>query len=173
MGIGTMLKLRSYSKKVREWPESKGCTLEIALTPPDVNGLKFRSHIDEARRLGRPSDVTVVGSGSAVRLVFSTQGISLEYENDRLVYVGIVISPKDDVSSDSSMSAARAILLHGAPFTLSPEITVQRIVEMIGQPADVDSDKEEHVLTHEIDGYKIESEFTLQNTLKRLNMYPT
>lgn len=167
-----MLKERSYKKKVKDWPERMGCTLEITLNPPIVNGLKFRSHMDEARILGRPSDITAVGSGSGVRLDFANHGLSLEYEDDRLVYAGVIISPKDDISSGSGMTPARATLLHGAQVNLSPAGTAEQIVKTIGRPGNIDSDENEHILTYEIDGYTVEVEFTPRNELKRLNLFP-
>lgn len=173
MGIRAMLKQRAYKKKVRDWPERTTCMLELALDPPDVNGLKFRTKIDEARTLGRPSIVTVVGSGSTVRLDFLNQGITIEYEDDRLVYIGILVSPKDDVSSVSAMAPARATLLHGVRLALSPGIKAEGIIELLGPPFEDDSDDEERILTHQIKGYTVETEFTLQNGLKRLNVFPT
>ena len=173
MSIATMLKERSYKKKVKDWPERAGCTLEITLNPPAVNGLKFRGHMDEARILGRPSDITTVGSGPvAMRLDFAHCGLSLEYEDDRLVYVGVIISPADDISSDSGMTPARATLLHGAQVTLSPAVTAEQIVKTIGRPGNIDSDEDEHILTYEIGGYTVEVEFTPRNELKRLNLFP-
>ncbi len=173
MSIRTFFQQRAYKKKVRDWPERSSCMLEVALDPPAVNGLKFHSHIDEAQTFGRPGAVSVVSSGSIVRLDFLHQGLELEYEDDGLVYIGVVVSPKDDVTSEPDMAPARATLLHGARLTLSLEIKADRIIEIFGSPVDDDQDDEERILRHQINEYTVESEFTPDNGLKRLSVYPT
>lgn len=172
MGIRAMLKQWAYRKRVRGWPERAACVLDVALNPPSVNGLRFHSHFDEARKLGRPV-ATVKGAGSSVRLDFPSQGITLEYEADRLAYIGIVVSPENEEAFGPGMASARATLKHGFRMVLSPEIKAEEILELLGRPVEDDSDECERILTHQINGYTVESEFTPRNRLKRVNIFPS
>jgi hypothetical protein len=168
MGLGTWLKQWSYRKRVREWPELPGRSLDVDLRPPAVNGIRFGSALDEARKLGRPV-VSVISSTSDVRLDFPNQGVTLEYEEEKLTYMGIIIRPEDYFGR--AMKPAMAALCHNTRLILSPAITAEKLIAFLGSAQNDDSDEYDRVLTHVIDGTVVETEFTPNNELSRVNLF--
>ena len=170
MWIVSYLRRREYKRRFREWTEDSGSELEVGLAPPTVNGIKMYSRIEDAKVFGRPGKIDV--SDSIVELDFYQKGLTLDYENEKLIYFGLIFSPKDDVSSDSKMTAARGTLFYRQRLFLSAKVTPENIIEILGKPVEEDLDDDEKILVFHIDGYRIETEYTLANALKRFNVYP-
>ena len=174
MGIRSMLKTWSYRKRVSGWEMRPGCALEVELAPPAVNGLLLGSHMESARCFGSPDGVELVDFASDyVRLEFRQHGLVLEYEHDQLIYIGILVSPLDDVPPRPDVTPACASIRGQGDLALSCETTAEDIVRAIGNPVDADLDAGECVLNHEIGGTTVETEYTHEGRLKRLNLFPT
>jgi hypothetical protein len=171
MNILSYLKRRKYQRKLADWPLRANCALEVSLVPAQINGLKFQSEIDEARIFGRPDDIVEV-DGGGIGLDYQRHGLVLEYEQDRLVYFGIILSPKHDISAQAETAAARASIVSHGRESLSTTTKADDIIRFFGNPTDDDIDEEERVMTHIVDNCIVESEFTLNNELKRFNVFP-
>jgi len=171
MSLRSILKQWTYRKRVRDWPERAGCALEVALNPGGVQGLGLGSHFDEASKLGRPV-VTVIGATMDVRLDFLKQGVTLEYEDDRLTYIGIIVALDREMQDEIGLCPVTATLRHASCMTLTPEVSAEKMIELLGTPTDDDRDESERILYHQVNGCVIESEFTPKNKLRRLNLFP-
>lgn len=107
-----------------------------------------------------------------VRLNFLTQGVTLEYEDDLLDYIGIILIPDRGMPDEQDMSPATASLAHVPRVSLLPEISAEKMIELLRAPTEDDRDEPERVLTHQINGCFVESEFTPKNKLRRINLFP-
>jgi hypothetical protein len=171
MSISSMLKQWKYRKRVKEWPEQPACVLEVALNPAAVQGLGLGSPFDEASKLGRPV-VTVISATMVVRLDFLKQGVTLEYEDDLLDFIGIILTPDRAMPEEQGMSPATVFLTHGKRVALSPGITAEKMIELLGTPVEDDRDEPERLLSHQINGWAVDTEFTRDNKLRRINLFP-
>ena len=171
MSISSMLKQWTYRKRVKEWPEQPACALEVGLNPASVQGLRIGSSLDDARKLGRPV-VTVIGATMVVRLDFLKQGVTLEYEDDLLDFIGIILTPDRAMPEEQGLSPATVFLTHGNRVALSPAITAEKMIELLGTPVEDDRDEPERLLSHQINGWAVDTEFTRDNKLRRINLFP-
>jgi hypothetical protein len=171
MSIRSILKQWTYRKRVRDWPERAGCALEAFLNPASVQGLRLGSHFDEASKLGRPV-VTVISATMVVRLDFLKQGVTLEYEDDRLDFIGIILTPDRAMPEEQGMSPATVFLTHRDRMALSPAITAEKMIELLGKPVEDDRDDPERLLSHQINGWAVDTEFTRDTKLRRINLFP-
>jgi hypothetical protein len=69
------------------------------------------------------------------------------------------------------MKPAAAALCHTTRLILSPAITAEKLIAFLGPAQNDDSDEYDRVLTHVIDGTVVETEFTLNNELSRVNLF--
>jgi hypothetical protein len=163
------MKRRSYLKKVSAWPDQFEIPLKINLSPFSINGLHFNSSIDEACILGKPDDVSVMDK-DCIQLDYQRKGFELEYENDRLVYAGVLVSPEHDVMAHEDARPASALLDGWTRLTTA--VTPEKMIALLGAPKDDEQDEDERILTHLVHGVEVESEFTLQGELKRFSVFP-
>jgi hypothetical protein len=135
-----------------------------------VNGLLFGSQIEEARMFGRPAKVRA-GEGGCVWLDFRQHGLELEYEGDRLAYVGVLVQPEEDARPNPGTMPAQAVLTWHGSTPLTSAIAPEDMIRLLGAPEEDDVDGEERILTHLFDGVKVESEFTPAGGLKRFSVW--
>jgi hypothetical protein len=168
---GGFLKLKLVKDNdCSDWPIRLNSHLEISIKPFAVNGLRFQSKMEEARMFGKPDSITGLAKKYFYISYFS-KGLFLEYEKGSLVYIGIVFRPDEDVSSPPNTVGANAKLIFNKNIDLTRDTKPDEIILILGKPEIDDVDNEERILTHYIEGYVVETEFNLQNQLKRLNIF--
>lgn len=72
-----------------------------------------------------------------------------------------------------SRTLLRTALLHGVRTALIHEIKAEGIIEVLAPPVEDNQDDEERILARQINEYTVDSDFTPQNGLERLNVFPT
>jgi len=163
-------RLRLYRRQVDAWQITPQMELEVTLDPPSINGLKFGDSVEDAGRFGRPARVTLL-TPKLVSLLFPQQGLVLEFEEDRLLNIGILILPEQDSPPLKDVAAANAMLVVETRIPLTSQIPAERLVQILGEPTEDDEDEFERVLTQSIGTVIVESEFTREGELKRFNLF--
>ena len=153
-----------------DWPVKNPCLLTITVKPITINGIKLQSKIEEALPFGKAE--VVYGVDGDIVLNYLKNGLVLEYEQDRLVYVGVIIRPQDDISALPNTKGANAVLEYNEKINLINNTKAETIIQIFGKPEIDDIDSEERIMTNSVDGISFESEFTSDGMLKRFNLFP-
>jgi hypothetical protein len=166
----SFFKTRKYKKMTCSWPSGHEGSLDLNFEPPTINNVRIDSHIEEAISLGRPSKIEVLGSENTVHFEYDRCGLILEYDKDRLAYIAIITNPVVDLSP--KMTPARATVIGRSGVIISQETTPNDIISILGTPQSDETDEKERFLIHEVGKYTIETEFSLEQKLIRLNLFP-
>lgn len=153
----------------KSWQKIRMPSLIIDLPARSINGVRFGDPVERAQIFGRPTQF-LLPHRNYVELVYENDGFELAFDKGKLSYAAFLVGPDDCFPEKRPSSFSQ-------PLINSTELTQQhsrsRIEALLGRPKLVDCDEEEAILYYEKNSLTIEFELSTQDSLKRVNIYPT
>lgn len=154
-----------------DWPEYRRRPPVVDVTRGIFNDVPFCQPLDVASQLGRP-DVFRWLRRRECELLYRQGGFVVEFV-EGLDIVGLLIAPDEFLPEGiGNVEYCRPVLRSAGTgdFVGTPEKNRAAIVAHFGEPASVDADTDETILTYEWNRYHLEFELTPADTLKRINV---
>ena len=150
-----------------DWPQLNPTTPAIDWSGGTIGGVRFRANLESARGVfGKPSEVKWIDKNYC-SLIYASAGFEVDFQNDRLASAAILTQIDCYSSAGITPTSSQIDGFSFSQHTTLDDVT--RRFDKAEQPHDVDD--EEIIVTYERHGLSVEFEFTLERTLKRLNLF--
>jgi hypothetical protein len=156
-----------------EWAEYREMELVVVPNEMRIGSLKFGDPLSAAEFLGKPSSFAW-GYPGYCELVYAEGGFQLDFDMGRLVFVAFyldhhVLEPEGEFA----FSAPVVVLSGGERVELSKRLKAPDLVEIFGQPKEIDKDSDETILFFESTSMTMEFELRPEShTLAKWNLFP-
>jgi hypothetical protein len=163
----------SRPNPTEDWPIVHNSLPDFDITRMQLGSLTFGDTIQKAKSIGRPDAVEWLDK-DYLQLVYRSLGLLLEFESQRLCYIGLIVASGDFDHKLSDMKCAfpRIAFEDGRNVVLSHENHVEQIKSIFGEPTSIDSDDVEVILLYKQGVINMEFEFSPQGkSLRRWNIY--
>ena len=155
------------------WPIRRPQELVVIPEKLQVGGLRFGDHLSAAELVGKPESVSWIGSDYC-QLLYREGGFQLDFDHQRFCYAAIFLDRHQaEPESCYAFASPQVIPSGGGSVALSNRWQAADLVEVFGQPGEIDDDDEETLLVYRAESLTMEFELKPEaHTLARWNLFP-
>lgn len=161
-----------YRRLTETWPAQPRAPISIDLDAMAIEGVQFGTPLEECRQLGRPERIKVIDR-TYISFRYPARGFLADFDRGELDCVRLVTLLDPRVLDTRGFEATRVTVTspHQPDQTWTASTTGDAVRQCLGEPETIDDDDEERVLFHNWGDYRIETEFTLEDQLKCVNIF--
>ncbi len=156
-----------FNKDLSEsWPQWKRMPLTLDLTDFSLNQIKIGDKPEALMSFGKPNNKNPFRDNS---FQYDALGCLVEIYDGVIGYFAIAIQ-KDEYTPFET-TEVKLISPDAKSLQVKNTTVESEIIELLGMPKKNDTDDIEIIDFYEIKDYELEVEYTLQKTVKRLNLF--
>ncbi|MBN1904316.1 MAG: hypothetical protein JW927_04390 [Deltaproteobacteria bacterium] len=150
----------------KSWPQWKRMPLTLDLRDFRLNQIKIGDKLETLMSFGKPNNKNPFRDNS---FQYDALGCLIEIYDGVIGYFAIAIQKDEYTPFDTTV--VKLIAPDAKALQVKKTTAKSEINELLGMPKKSDTDDSEIIDFYEIKHYELEVEYTLQKTVKRLNLF--